>query len=39
MTSVEIEAGLSPEPEDELVQVELDKAHKNQHRFRISTTH
>ena len=28
MTSTEIEAGLSADPEDELVQVELDNAHK-----------
>jgi uncharacterized protein (TIRG00374 family) len=28
MSSTEIEAGLSPDPEDELVQVELDNAHK-----------
>jgi len=37
MTSSEIAAGLSPEPEDELVQVELDEAHgKRRHgRARI----
>jgi uncharacterized protein (TIRG00374 family) len=28
VTSTEIEAGLSPDPEDELVRVELDNAHK-----------
>jgi uncharacterized protein (TIRG00374 family) len=34
MTSAEIAAGLSPEPEDELVQVELDEAHKKRRHGR-----
>jgi uncharacterized protein (TIRG00374 family) len=34
MTSVEITAGLSPDPEDELVQVELDEAHKKRRHGR-----
>ena len=40
MTSTEIEAGLSADPEDELVQVELDNAHKKRRtgRARIIAT-
>ena len=40
MTSTEIEAGLSPDPEDELVQVELDEAHRKRRtgRARIIAT-
>jgi putative heme transporter len=34
MTSVEIAAGLSPEPEDELVQVELEEAHRKRRKGR-----
>ena len=34
MTSAEIAAGLSPEPEDELVQVELDEAHRKRRQGR-----
>jgi putative heme transporter len=34
MTSVEIAAGLSPEPEDELVRVELDEAHRKRRHGR-----
>jgi uncharacterized protein (TIRG00374 family) len=34
MTSAEIQAGLSPEPEDEIVQVELDEAHKKRRHGR-----
>jgi len=40
VTSSEIEAGLSPEPEDELVQVELENAHRKRRtgRARIIAT-
>jgi uncharacterized protein (TIRG00374 family) len=40
VTSTEIEAGLSPEPEDELVQVELENAHRKRRtgRARIIAT-
>ncbi len=40
MTSTEIEAGLSAEPEDELVQVELENAHRKRRtgRARIIAT-
>lgn len=35
MSSSEIDAGLSPDPEDELVQVELDEAHRKRRKGRM----